>query len=109
MNEENKTVTPDRLTEILHKRADDKLELKIQALANPLYRHGDWVKVDDYTLSQITPSAAGTIAISNLVRALRNCLIINDREKARAAEVAEFLAKVESTAAELDAIREEMQ
>jgi hypothetical protein len=108
MNQENKTITPDALTAILHKRADNKLELKIQSLANPLYRHSKWIALSDHCLQMLTPDTGGKVAISNLVTVLRNCLIINDTEAARAAEVAEFLAKVENTAAELDAIREEI-
>ena len=108
MNQENKTVTPERLTEILHKRADNKLDVKIRNLTNPLFRQGALVTLRNYEKNKLISNDAGQISIRNLVEVMYACLIRNDTEAARAAEVAEFLAKVENTAAKLDAIREEL-
>ena len=109
MNQETKNITPDRLTEILHKRADNKLDVKIRNLTNPLFRQGALVTLRDYEKNKLIPNDVGQISIRNLVEVMYACLIRNDTEAARAAEVAEFLAKVENTAADLDAIREELQ
>jgi hypothetical protein len=101
-------ITPDRLTEILHKRADGKLEVKIRNLTNPLLRQGAFVTLSDYEISKLVPNPNGGISIRNLVEVMHACLVRHDTEAARAAEVADFLAKVENIAAELDAIREEI-
>ena len=109
MNQETKNITPDRLTEILHKRADNKLDVKIRNLTNPLFRQGALVTLRDYEKNKLIPNDVGQISIRNLVEVMYACLIRNDTEAARSVEVAEFLAKVENTAADLDAIREELQ
>ena len=102
------SITPDRLTEILHKRADGKLEAKIRNLTNPLFRQNALVTLRDYEINKLAPNPNGKISIRNLVEVMYACLVRYDTEAARAAEVADFLAKVENTAAELDAIREEI-
>jgi len=100
--------TPDRLTEILHKRADDKLRTEIEALV-PLSYCNAWGTVSSDVAKRLLDQAPKeTFWIPNLIRALREALISAKTETARAAEVADFLAKVENTAAELDAIREEI-
>ena len=108
MNQENNPITPDALTTILYKRADKKLEGQIDTLLRPLYRPGGFVTLGPVALRLLTPARDGRISIQNLVNGLKDCLIGYDTEGARAAEVTDFLAKVENTAAELDAIREEI-
>lgn len=112
MNQENKTVTPDALTAILHKRADEKLRQKINAMlpplgyASPLLKH---VTISAETLRKIEANKSHEKHyLPYLLEAAREGLFDAQVETARAAEVAEFLAKVENTAAELDAIREEI-
>jgi hypothetical protein len=104
------TVTPDALTQILHARADRALRAKINA-AIP----HDPTNHQHVPLSQdLMQDIRGTIADSKywlpyLLQAVREGLFAAQYEAAREAEVRAFLAKVENTAAELDAIREEMQ
>lgn len=108
MNQETKTITPDRLTEILHKRADRKLLLKIEQITNPLYRQGAWIELSGHEKNKLTPDGSGKISIRNLAEVMCAVLVRHDTEAARSAEVKDFLSKVENTAAELDAIREEI-
>ena len=106
------TVTPDALTAILHKRADAKLRQRISAMFpslgydSPLLKH---VAISTETLRKIEANKSREKHyLPYLLEAAREGLFDAQFEAARAAEVAEFLAKVETTAAELDAIREEM-
>jgi hypothetical protein len=108
MNQETKTITPDRLTEILHKRADRRLELKIQQITNPLYRQGAWIELSGHEKNKLTPDGGGKLSIRSLVEVLHAVLVRHDTETTRSAEVKDFLSKVENTAEELDAIREEI-
>ena len=102
------TVTPDALTTILHKRADAKLLDKLHELTAPL-NFCDWGTVEPHTATRLSEQAAkGKFYLPTLTLALREAAFSAERDVARAAEVAEFLTKVETTAAELDAIREEM-
>lgn len=102
------TVTPDALTAILHKRADQRLFDKLHDLSAPLDL-AQWGAIDLSTANRLSADAAKCrVYIPVLVKALREALFSAEHEAARATEVAEFLAKVENTAAELDAIREEM-
>lgn len=103
------TVTPDALTQILHARADRALRAEITAAIAPL-DIGQWGSVPLDVSRRLTDQVSkGNFWIPNLVSILKESIISAKTEAARAAEVAAFLAKVENTAAELDAIREEMQ
>jgi hypothetical protein len=100
-------ITPDRLTEILHKRADQKLKKEIAASTpNPRQYFGKWVQAT--SLLSLKPDHLGRLHLPNIIEAVQEILFTADQESSRAAEVADFLAKVENTAAELDAIREEI-
>jgi hypothetical protein len=100
--------TPDRLTEILHKRADTKLRAKIEEALPPSadLRETVGLTLAHYNLKHCVET--GKYWLPYLLDAAREGLLAAQVETARAAEVADFLAKVENTAAELDAIREEI-
>jgi hypothetical protein len=101
------SITPDRLTEILHNRADQKLKKEIAASTpNPKQYFGKWVPADRLLMQ--TPDHLGRLHLPFIIEAFQEILFAANQEAARAAEVTGFLAKVENTAAELDAIREEI-
>jgi hypothetical protein len=106
------TVTPDVLTKILHARADSKPRAKIDAAIpqEPVpYDLRTHIELPKLTLQRLTRNKSGEkFWLPAILEAAREGLFAAQVEAARAAEVAEFLAKVENTAAELDAIREEM-
>ena len=78
--------TPDRLTEILHKRADEKLRTEIEALI-PLSYCNAWGTVSSDAAKRLLDQAPKeTFWIPNLIRALREALISAKTEAARAAE-----------------------
>ena len=102
------TVTPDALTAILHKRADKNLLEEIHKLTAP-FDTTDTGIIEPPTAERLCKQVSQCkVYIPTLIVALRQALFSAGQENARAAEVAEFLAKVENTAAELDAIREEI-
>ena len=104
------TVTPDALTQILHARADRALRARIDAAIPHDIDNRQHVTLPPSALKSLADTtAAGKCWLPYLLEAAREGLFAAQCEDARAAEVAAFLAKVETTAAELDAIREEMQ
>lgn len=102
----------DALTEILHKRAERKLRAKIEAMLPSVnYGHPLAKRValpDNVKRSLERRHDDGKWWLPDLIDAAQEALYTAQVEDARAKEVAEFLAKVETTADELEAIREEL-
>ena len=105
-------ITTDALTAILHKRAETKLRKEIEAIVpTPAYQTPLFTRV------KLPPHIVTTLKnnlnekeqfLPVLLQAAQEGLYAAQVEEARAREVTDFLAKVETTATELDAIREEM-
>lgn len=105
-------VTVDALTTLLHKRAEAKLREKIEAVVpipschSPLYKR---VKLPPHIVTKLKNNLNEEEQfLPWLLHAAQEGLYAAQLEEARAKEVADFLAKVENTAAELDTIREGM-
>lgn len=105
-------ITTDALTAILHKRAETTLREKIASIF-PILRHPHplltHVTLPQHVVDKLKNGIKdGKHWLPTLLEAAQEGLYAAQVEAARAQEVADFLAKVETTAAELDAIREEM-
>lgn len=105
-------ITADALTTLLHKRAEEKLRKEVEAMlpklghADPLVTH---VTLPRAVVSNLMNNMSENKCwLPALIVAAREGIFAARVEEARAKEVADFLAKVETTATELDAIREEM-
>lgn len=105
-------ITTDALTAILHKRAESKLRKEIEKIVptpsyyDPLYTH---VKLPPHIVTKLKSNLNEEKQwLPVLLQVAQEGLYAAQVEEARAREVTDFLAKVETTADELNAIREEM-
>lgn len=105
-------ITTDALTAILHKRAESKLREKIASMF-PVLRHPHPLLTRVALPQNVVTELKRNLNeekqwLPVLLQVAQEGLYAAQVEEARAREVADFLAKVETTADELNAIREEM-